>query len=69
MAARIKRLWSANPAGGIPTREQNDFCVGERPRSDSIVQCLTERKCGAHAVIGSGQVPLLGATSGIAEQA
>jgi len=61
MAARIKRLWSANHTRGIPTREQDGFRVGERPRSDSIVQCLSERKCGGHAVIGSGQVPLLGA--------
>lgn len=61
MAARIKRLWSTNPARGIPTREQDDFCVGERSRSDSIVQCLTEIKCGGHAAIGSGQVPWSGA--------
>ena len=50
MAARIERLWSANPPGGIPTREQDNFRVGERSRSDSIVQCLTEGKCGGHAV-------------------
>ena len=48
MAVSVERLRPTDPTGRVPVRVQDELCVDEGPRGDSLVQNLTKSNSGCH---------------------